>query len=173
MCLTGVAKAQIYGSDVYYYVPAGENITQSTGVVIAYFNGRTASFYRNRCGDILNQLNSNSSYYLNEAKKVLRDSRDDYYVNGDYHLKGDRYRFDSSISTSTKKVYKSADEAWAGPGLGKYTKGYCYYAVSDDKETLIYWYENTSNEVRDKTYYTRVDVKDLAPKPANRDFLYE
>ena len=49
MCLTGVVKAQIYGSDVYYYVPAGENITQSTTVEIVYFDGRVAWFGSDRC----------------------------------------------------------------------------------------------------------------------------
>lgn len=167
MCLTGVVKAQIYGSGVYYYVPAGENITQSTGVKIAYFDGRLAWFSDDKCSVILNQLNSNSSYYLNEAKKDLRNPDEDFRV---YR----RYRYDSSISTSTKTVYKYEDTYWTGVAYGgRNTRGYWYYAVSDDKETLIYWYENTSNEVRDKKYYTRVDVKDLAPKPANRDFLYE
>ena len=82
--------------------------------------------------------------------------------------------FNGTVVTSTKKVYKFVDTYWTGVAFGgRNTSGYCYYAVSNDKETLIYWYENTSNEIRDKKYYTRVDVKDLAPKPANRDFLYE
>lgn len=167
MCLTSVVKAQIYGSEVYYYVPAGENITQSTTVEIVYFDGRVAWFGSDRCSNILNQLNSNSSYFLNKAKKDLRNPDEDFRV-------PNRYRYDSSISTSTKKVYKFVDTYWTGVAFGgRNTSGYCYYAVSNDKETLIYWYENTSNEIRDKKYYTRVDVKDLAPKPANRDFLYE
>lgn len=180
MCLTGVAKAQIYGSGVYYYVPAGENITRSTTVKIAYFNGRRAYFASSSCGSVLDNINRNSSYFINEAKKVCRISDEEYNSTRNYNC----FAYDSSISTSSKEVYKKPNISWHGTlstdmfgrsTMGGYTTtdSYSYRAVSDDKETLICWDENTSNEIRNKQYFTRVDVKDLAPKPANRDFLYD
>ena len=49
-----------------------------------------------------------------------------------------------------------------------------YYSFANDKSTLIIWKEKyDSDEIKSKTYYQRVQIEDLMPKPVNHDFLYE
>jgi len=169
MCLTGVAKAQLYGSDVYYYVPAGESITDQTIVIPVYFNGENIiSYYHfdnfnyKRIG-IIKQLNEDSRYFIDKMK--LESEK----PNGIWS-----YKYDSSVSTNSRVVYK---RTWHGDGsLGVYVDvlGYNYAGFSTDKNSLITWRERkNSGSVESKKYYKRVDVKDLMPKAANRDFLYE
>ncbi len=178
MCLTGVAKAQLYGSDVYYYVPAGESITDETIVIPVYFNGENIisyylfdDFNYKRIG-IIKQLNEDSRYFIDEMK--LESEK----PNGIWS-----YKYDSSVSTNSRVVYK---RTWhgdshgysTGPGgkWGVYVDvlGYNYVGFSTDKNSLITWRERKSTgSIESKKYYKRVTVKDLMPKAANRDFLYE
>ena len=180
MCLTCVVKAQLYGSDVYYYVPAGESITDETIVIPVYFNGENIISYHNvdfnytRRG-IIKQLNKDSRYFIDHMK--LESEK----PNGLWH-----YKYDSSVSTNSKEVY---GKKWRGelqecttigpyglPQIGTYYPeyGYYYVAFSKDKNSLITWRERKSTgSIENKKYYKRVDVKDLMPKAANRDFLYE
>lgn len=185
MCLTGVAKAQLYGSDVYYYVPAGESITDQTIVIPVYFNGDNIIFcyhfddnnYNYRRSHIIKHLNEDSRYFIDKLKLWSENPSNSKY-----------YEYNSSLSTTTREVY---EKKWigntphtysTGPVGGPPTKwgvyydnlGYMYAGFSKDKNSLIIWRERKSTgSIENKKYYKRVDVKDLMPKAANRDFLYE
>ena len=166
----GVAKAQLYGSDVYYYIPTGQSITNSTSVYVIYFDGRRCFAHEERRSTIVNKLNEDSRYYINYAKRTLENP--DNGIN-----------YNASMSTSSRVVYQSE---WYGSasfnydpfsGSGNWNQpvlGYYYKAFSKDKSSMIGWRERkNSGSVESKTYYKQVDVKDLLPKAANHDFLYE
>lgn len=170
MCLTSVAKAQLYGSDVYYYVPAGVNITDGTEIYMFYFDGTDLGCLSRSRKNIIKYLEEDSEHWCDELKRQLEK-----------RTSTSEKKYDSSVSTSSRTVYKGA---WLGPmstyGVGTnwgtyYPRiGDTYYAFSNDKESLIIWRERkNSSDVVDKKYYKRVDVKDLMPKAANRDFLYD
>ncbi len=166
---SGTTKAQLYGSGLYYYIPVNQSLTDNTKVYIIYFDGNRCYANEERRSTIVYHLNENPNYYINDAKRTLSNPD-----NGS--------KFDSSLSTSSRVVYKST---WYGapqnvgtpsdpwrihqPILGNY-----YKAFSKDKSSMIEWRERkNSGSVENKTYYTQVDNKDILPKAANHDFLYE
>ena len=181
MCLTGVAKAQLYGSDVYYYVPAGVSITDQTLVIPVYFNGDNIVLdYSYDCSNytrkgIIESLNNDSNYLLDKLKLWSENPKNSCY-----------YEYNSSMSTSSKEVYErkwksdwrtvTIPQPFGFPTVQSVRDdlGYYYCAFSHDKNSLITWRERKSTgSIESKKYYKRVDVKDLMPKAANRDFLYE
>lgn len=175
--IINVIKAQLSGSEVYYYVPAGSSISNSTTVYMVYFDYLNDRFVLTSSSrsTVISKLESNSDYWYDKLMTYMEKP-----TNG--------FKYDSSLSTSQRVVYK---KAWYGstqfvphtfnpmnpydaghfetPVIGTY-----YNAFSYDKESMITWQERkNSSEIINKSYYKRVDLKDLKPKAANRDFLYE
>ncbi len=179
LLLSNFANAQIYDSDVHYYIKAGDDMNSSTIVKIIKYNGSELKYTSAKLSDFLSKIGRNEDYY------------EDYLLN-----KGGKYKYNSSISTSSREVYEQKREGetqqrhtgqynYVNLGMGitmpseiivfeKPLFGYNYYGVSPNADTIVYWQEdkNRSN-VTNKTYWKEVQLEDLKPKAANRDFLYE
>ena len=158
-------SAQINDDEVYFYIEAGQELKSSTKIQII------------KCdGDIL-KIASESMSKVSEKLAKSEDFYNEYFLNN-----GTKWKYNSSMSTSSKEVYQSS---WtSGPNLVQtgqfscdwvYTKiGMYYRAISTNKESMISWREkDNSSDILDKTYWKRIERKDLKPKSVNRDFLYE
>lgn len=164
----GVIKAQLYGNDVFYYVPAGQSISDNTSIYIVFFSGRRICSSEVKRSTVIYKLSQDPHYYVDEARQSLE--------------KGGGGKYNSSLSTSSRVVYENdwygspqnagtPSDPWRihQPLLGTY-----YRAFSKDKSSMIEWRERkNSGEVENKTYYKLVDLKEILPKAANHDFLYE
>lgn len=149
------AKAQLYSSEIHFYIEAGADISNgSTQVHVAKFEGNHAYIKYQCVRDIKKALKSNSNYYDTDVKK-------NFTV----------LNYDSSLSTTKRVVYKRRqyNNGWTFiPNVDS------YYAFSKDKSSLIEWLETYDGEKYDKeSYYIRIDKAELMPKATNRDFLYE
>ena len=148
------AKAQLYSSEVHFYIEAGADISNgSTLVEVVKFEGNHVYVKAQSVHDIKQALRSNS-YYDTDVKKHALVSN-----------------YDSSLSTTKRVVYK----------YRQYNNGFtfipnidCYYAYSKDKSSLIEWTETYNGErLSEERYYIRINKAELMPKATNRDFLYE
>lgn len=148
-------RAQFYDDDVYFYVKAGETISNdNTQITIIHFNDKKMFKVCYTSGWIKNELKKNSSYY-------------DNYVKTQQH----KYKYCPEYTTSQRITYIE-------PGgyiqLYNIYIGNYYWSFSKDRSSLINWREKyNSNEIVGKSYYIRVDKSDLMPKVSNHDFLYE
>ncbi len=149
------AKAQLYSSEVHFYIEAGADISNgSTLVEVVKFEGNHVYVKAQSVHDIKQALRSNSNYYDTDVKKHALVSN-----------------YDSSLSTTKRVVYK----------YRQYNNGFtfipnidCYYAYSKDKSSLIEWTETYNGErLSEERYYIRINKAELMPKATNRDFLYE
>ena len=149
------AKAQLYSSEVHFYIEAGADIRNgSTLVEVVKFEGNHVYVKAQSVHDIKQALRSNSNYYDTDVKKHALVSN-----------------YDSSLSTTQRVVYK----------YRQYNNGFtfipnidCYYAYSKDKSSLIEWTETYNGErLSEERYYIRINKAELMPKATNRDFLYE
>lgn len=149
------AKAQLYSSEVHFYIEAGADISDASTIVdVVKFEGNHVYVKLQSVRDIKIALKSNSNYYDTYVKKHA------FVLN-----------YDSSLSTTKRVVYKHR----------QYNNGFtfipnvdCYYAYSMDKSSLIYWTETYNGEKdSEERYYIRINKAELMPKATNRDFLYE
>lgn len=161
-------EAQIYESDVCYYVSAGSDINSSTTIHMIKFSGRRIVCASDSKSTVTEKFRESSSYYDKKLDKLLENPN-----NG--------LNYNTSLSTSSREVYSCK---WTGlPELvstgmfsaeWRTTKyGYAYRAFSKDTKSMIIWEENKHGEITDKSYYVKIDKSDLLPKAVNRDFLYE
>jgi len=159
LCLTGVVKAQFSSSsDVFFYIPAGKSVDSDSGGCPFFMFTNGNCYYRSENSGVVRRKYKDDPSLISYFKNKSGEMRSEY--NGVYKL-----TYDSSNSTSQRTTYY------------KYTPGsqywgseqYMYFSFSKDRKSLIEWYSN--NNVR--VYYTLINLKDLAPKAQNKDFLYE
>jgi len=161
ICLANGVKAQLYGNDVYYYIPAGQSLTDKTEICIVYFSGKRIACSTVSCSKILQEIEKNPRYWKEELLRVLDNPN-----NG--------CEFDSSLTTSKRIVYKNDAYSYNPFNNTKSNIRYYYRAFTKDKTSMIQWMErNSSSDIEEKTYYKMVDVKDLIPQTVKHDFLYE
>lgn len=148
-------KAQLYSSEIHFYIKAGADISDaSTMVDVVKFEGNHVYVKLQSVRDIKIALKSNSNYYDTYVKKHAIVSN-----------------YDSSLSTTKRVVYK----------YRQYNNGFTfipnedyYFAYSMDKSSLITWTETYNGEKdSEEIYYIRINKTELMPKATNRDFLYE
>lgn len=157
-------EAQIYKSDVCYYVSAGSDISSSTTIYMVKFSGRRIACASASKSIVTEKLSESSSYWDKDL--------DELPDNG--------FEYNPSLSTSSKEVYScelTGPSELVGYGMcfewRKPKYGYKYRAFSKDTKSMIIWEENKSGEIKGKSYYVKIDKSDLLPKAVNRDFLYE
>lgn len=159
--LANTMKAQLYDSEICYYIKAGVELNNSTRVYCVKFEGSII------------KLKTVSLSKINEIMSASSSDIDRNWTKETYN---------PSMSTSSKTVYQgdmhgnpqmvstgTFSYEWRQPVIGKY-----YHAFSLDKGSLITWNErNNSNSIYDKSDWIRVNKSDLKPQSINRDFLYE
>lgn len=150
------AKAQLFSSEVHFYIEAGADISNgSTIVEVVKFEGNHVYVKAQSVYKIKEALNSNRNYYDTDVKKYAHVSN-----------------YDSSLSTTKRVVYKYRQHS---SGMFTFIPNIdCYYAYSKDKSSLIEWTETYNGEkLSEERYYIRINKAELMPKATNRDFLYE
>lgn len=160
-------EAQVYGC--YYFIPSGTELTGSTKIKIVYFSGNTMAYTDEYASTVSSKLSSNPSYWANTLKKELSRRRSENSI----------ITYNSSVSTSSYDVYRGetfGSQRYVQTGPFSYgwvqskDGGHFFYAISKDKNTLIYWNEPAgSSDVRNKGYYDRIDEGML--KVDAHDFL--
>lgn len=172
MCTLGWAVCM--NAQLYYFVKSGTDVTSSTKIMMVYVSGTRCYTTSKTASEISAKLNSDSSYWEDWMSNKLSKA-------------DEPYEYDSSLSTSSYEVYKSP---WRGQGdfvmtgygdpYGTYGPsfgvrkgsriGYYYRGISSDGKTCITWRQRkNSNEVKNKTYWERVDPETLNRDP--HDFL--
>ncbi len=167
-CVFGI-KAQLY-----YFVKSGTEVSSSTKIMMVYVSGSRCYSASKTASEISSKLHSDSSYWEDWMYNKLQKA-------------SEPYEYDSSLSTSSYEVYKSP---WRGQGdivmtgygdpYGAYgpsfgvTKGSrigdYYRGISSDGQTCITWRQRkNSDEVKDRTYWERIDPDVLNKDP--HDFL--
>lgn len=154
-------------AQLYYYIEAGEELTQSTDVLMVYIEGSKLTLLSEKASSISGHLSQDSYYWVRKMRNRLADTT---------------YGYDNMLSNSSYKVYKSPDYSyingyfpqpdghWASSKKDKLI-GYHYTAISSDKSVRIFWYQTlNSNEVKNKTYYNRINESQLNIDPY--DFLH-
>ena len=165
LCFLGLiliqsAHAQIYSSDVCFYIKTGESLEKNNGITYILFDGSRLI------------TSSHTSYYV---KKSLREDPNFFYnylKNIDSNSEGNFYKYSSSKSKPKREVY-----IYRYPGYHDYFLNYAPHwrciAVSPDKNSFISWTEYDDGTISGKQYYIRIDKKELLPKISDYDFLYE
>lgn len=167
-CVFGI-KAQLY-----YFVKSGTDVSSSTRIMMVYVSGTRCYCTAKTASEISAKLHSDSSYWEGWMYNKLQKA-------------DEPYEYDSSLTTNSYKVYKSP---WRGQGdivmtgygdpYGAYgpsfgvTKGSrigdYYRAISSDGQTCITWRQRkNSDEVKDRSYWERVNPDALNKDP--HDFL--
>lgn len=161
ICIASGVKAQFYDDEVYYFLQAGKSLSdRSATIAIVYFKGKNIAC-ENLAGNNLEKIQKNlkksSTYYEDHLKE-----------------KGRRYTYNSENSTSQKITYIIPQHQINSIYLGCTSYGNEYWTFDKDMSNAIHWEEKyNSDEIRYKTYYIRISIEDIMPKPSNRDFLYE
>lgn len=161
-------------AQLYYYVKSGKEVTSSTKIMMVYVSGSKLYSTSKTASEISSKLHSNSSYWEDWMYEKLRKANEPF-------------EYDSSLSTRSYEVYKSP---WRGQGqmvmtgygdpYGAYGPSFAmtqgsrmgdyYKGISSDGSTCITWRQRkNSDEVKDKTYWERVDPDMLNQDP--HDFL--
>lgn len=166
----------IFGTNaqLYYFVKSGSDISSNTKIMMVYVSGLKCYSTSKTASEISSKLHSDSSYWEDWMSEKLNKA-------------SEPFEYDSSLTTSSYEVYKSP---WRGQGsiemigygdpYGAYgpsfgvTKGSrigdYYRAISADGQTCITWRQKkNSDEVKDKSYWERVDPDTLNKDP--HDFL--
>lgn len=151
--------AQIYSSEVCFYIKTGESLENNPGgLIFVLFDG--------------NQLvrSNYTSFYIKNRLREDPNFFDKYLKN--LKCKDCTFEYSSSMSTSKREVYRYRYPGYRDSFLNYAPEWRCI-AVSLDKSSLIYWNESDSGAISGKQYYVRVNKSDLLPKGSNHDFLYE
>lgn len=182
LCLINVCYAQFFDNSIHFYIESGENLTANTKVRVLFFDRST-----NR----IMTINSPTKKFIAEKIKVNPNIFEDIALGkrtgdreiGSYRKYWDESDYQSSISTSSRRVYgeKSYTQSFYSgpwyPGCPQFTYTYdgyhVYQGFAYDKSSFISWQETDDGEVRNKHYYIEISIEDLMPKTVNRDFLYD
>lgn len=163
--LADVAKAQVYNNEVMFFYRTDDNRNEDErSILVVRFDGQNA--YKSgdySRGYFSGRLQISENYFNGFPREVYGPISNastalDYY-----------YIFDSSITTSKRKVYE------CNKTVGR-RGNHFYIAISTDLTSLIYYEtqdKGGSSTITKTTYYSRVDKKDLLPKNVVPDFLNE
>ncbi len=152
-------KAQIYHSEVCFYIEAGESLTENTTITTILFDGEILRWKHHKKSTITAKL------------KESADFCDDLVLKN-----GGKKEYDSDLSTYSRKVYS---EPWYGQGVPTYNNpwgttiiGKCFYAFSTDLSSFISWCQEANSEkIERKTHYKRIDKSELMPNENLYNFL--
>lgn len=158
-------KAQIYHSEVCFYIGAGESLTENTTIFMYSFDGQEIKWINKTKSEITTKLKESPDYW------------DDWVPNH-----GISAEYDSDLSTYSREVYTST---WKGQmtyysnpsnimdyGFYYPTIGTMYRAFSKDLSSFIFWKQRTDSEtIVDKKHYKRIDKSELMPNENLYDFL--
>ena len=162
MMLTSLCStAQVYSSEACFYLIAGADPNSSSSVWLAVsFRGNKAVIDED--ADPLWRIQDNLKKDKNYYEEVeIQDGWNGWI-----------YTYESSMSTSTRYVYKRCvaaknpthpfDVSWLA---------YCdYLAFSKDNSSLIRWREQ-NDKITNKKQFIRVAKSEVLPRGINRDFL--
>lgn len=153
--MSASVSAQFYGDDkVHIYVKQGYNPQSCTDIYGVVFDGNRA-----RISKIGSHVIRDCRTEENLKNQVIKNSNS-------VSMRNISYMYDSSFSTSSRTTYTWRNQIDNGEG----------YAFSKDKKSLVR-FNIERGEVSDKwgkeEYYDEIDILEVLPKAANRDFLYE
>ncbi len=156
-------KAQIYHSEICFYMRAGAPLTENTDITIISFDGETIKAGVQKKRAITAKLKESADYWDDWMQKISNWGK-----------------YDSDISTSSREVYTTS---WDGPEIAYYNNpwdngvssnriGTIYRAFSNDLSSYIIWRQkNNSETIEDKRHYKRIDKSELMPNENLYDFL--
>lgn len=180
--LTSVyTKAQLYSSEACFYIKAGINLTNAEYVAVVLFKGENLYTLFSSTTHANNLMtpkktggihNKGTGLEWGGVIDYLRENVK-YYDNPHNCLSYDIWIYDTSLSTSKIKVYKKHIPYHNGGIWGITLEHTIYLAVSQDKSSIIQWYERDGEIIGEKAYYVQIDKEQLLPKAINRDFLYQ
>lgn len=152
-----VAKAQIYNSDVLFFLS-----TSGESVAVCKFEGTNAKTmgYGVPSSNI-NYIKNALSEDPNTFSKTSKEGGREYWKGSAVSI----YKYNAELSTSDKEVYQTSTGY-------PYTTDYIYIAISKDLKTLITWWQSVKGgEPRSVVHYINVQKEDLLPKNIIPDFL--
>lgn len=162
MMLTSLCStAQVYSSEACFYLRAGADPNSYSSVWVAVsFRGNKAVVdeYIDTLWRIQDNLKKNKNYY---EEVEIQDGWNGWI-----------YTYDSSMSTSSRYVYKRcvAAKSPAHPFDVGWSAFCQYMAFSKDNSSLIRWTEK-NDEITSKEQFIRVAKSEVLPQGINRDFL--
>lgn len=161
-----ITSAQFYNKTLLF-IEVGKTIESSESVIYVHFDND---------GEMHSERMSKST----ARSKYNDDVLDEYAVNIRHEAK-----YCPNTSTNKYEVYKEGRyetkyvpfgpfNMTPGGSWEKYSiGGYWFNAFSSDFGEMITWFTTReSNEPKSKTYYKRINPKDLVPKEVDYDFLY-
>lgn len=138
-------KAQIYRSEVCFYIRAGQSLTENTYITIVVFDGETINFLTKSKREVTAKLKESPDYWDN----YMRNER----------LHSMPYNYNSDLSTYSREVYTSPS-------------GTAFMAFSTDLSSYIYWEQRRYSEtIENKMHDKRIDKSELMPNEHLYDFL--
>lgn len=162
MVLTSLCcTAQVYSSEACFYLIAGTdpNSSSSNWVVVS-FRGNTA---------VLDD-NATTLWHIQQNLKKDKNYYEEVEIQDRWN--GWIYTYDSSLSTSSRYVYKryTPGKSPAHPFDVSWSEYYEYLAFSKDNSSLIRWTEQ-NDKIYNKKQLIRVAKSEVLPQGINRDFL--
>lgn len=156
-------KAQIYHSEVCFYMEAGESLTENTKIWLISFNGEEIKYHIKKRSEITAKLKESADYW-------------DDWVRAPKSASPAKVIYDSDLSTFSREVYA---QSWDGEGMRTYYNpwgivriGTNFYAFSTDLSSFIYWKQKLNSEtIEGKKHYKRIDKSELMPNEHLYDFL--
>jgi len=151
-------KAQIYRSEVCFYIRAGQSLTENTSITIISFDGQTVTCDWKTKSEITAKLKESADYW------------DDWISNSS----SAPYNYNSDLSTYSREVYSQSlgENQWTPFGVISTTTSRIYAAFSKDLSSYISWKQKINSEtIEDKRHYKRIDKSDLMPNENLYDFL--
>jgi len=145
-------KAQIYHSEVCYYMRAGESLTENTDITIVSFEGQTITSCVLPKNVITTRLKESPDYWDDWVSK----------------RRGSGWKYSSKLSTDSREVYSMG---WPNSTATSYI-GTFFRAFSTDLSSYIFWGQKYNSEtIERKMHYMRIDKSDLMPNENLYDFL--
>lgn len=183
IALTSIySKAQLYSSEACFYIKAGENLSNTKYIAVVLLKGKNLyTLYSTSTITNYIMTDKKTDGIKNKGKVIewggvmdyLKEDPE-YYDNLHNCMNHHSWKYDMSLSTSKRTVYKRFNPYNDGRGVFLSEPAHTtYLAVSQDLSSIIQWSERDGEIMGEKTYYVRIDKEELLPKTINRDFLYE
>ena len=157
MLIALCSQAQIYSSEAYFYIPAGENLNSGSDFTIIVFKG--------------NQLLNTSGSKL-RVKRYLRDDINRYEKLKLDPYYGTIYTYNSSLSTNYEYVYTRY--------VAEYTDSFYPWTRHPSVSSKLIFNKDNSTLVRmskhgdgdwDKSYYIRIPKSEIISPGLNNGFI--
>ena len=164
------ANAQVYDSDVHYYIKSGESISSHPNIYMIKSNEDYVAIIDNKNWSwVKSKLREDEDYFDRELGRKMVDPKN-------------CYAFNSSMSNSKQDVYEKPKYENQFPyyngipcyGLTptKVRTGSYICVFSSDMSVMILCTMNKSGDiVGSKRYYVEIDKSEIMPKASNNDFF--